>query len=451
MGKIIYDPRTKSKKQVEQEVVEVNDMNTASPEQRIEALIENLNSVRPVGDTDCDYAVYLEDYAYTYIYQYAQTDLACEHSAAIIGECYPETKEIIICGVMPIDKHRLDHVEEWINQEAIDSLYEEKEKYFPGASILGWLHMQPGYGTMLTMKEVKIHRELFNRDGSLLLLVDPINKIETFHVYEEDNLKEQSGYYIYYDKNPCMQKYMLDKPFISGEKEEVDDNVVSQFREIGQRRKREYQQRKRTNFTVVAASVALLAMAAILLRVGEQDKAIQDVAAKLSNQTNAVATKPSLPDGNADTETVPFVFEQVGLDEAAEDDSLEVGGLPSILEDDYADMQVDMDAEVAEEVTEEVDAEEVSSMLEELAAEEEGEELVLVNDELVAPQEEVAQQEVVEATDYRLYVVEDGDTLRKISMKHFNTELRTKDIIALNEIENGDHIFVGQQLKIPMK
>ena len=53
------------------------------------------------------------------------------------------------------------------------------------------------------------------------------------------------------------------------------------------------------------------------------------------------------------------------------------------------------------------------------------------------------------AMSYRTYVVESGDTLRKISEKYFNTELRAKDISRLNELENGDHIYVGQELLIP--
>ena len=200
MGTIIYDPNKKNKdKQKLQEnkakivsVEEVEDrsqVGSTKSEERYNTLIENIDSVRPMGDTDCDYVIYLEDYVYTYIYQYANTDLSCEHSAAIVGEYYPDSREMIICGIMPIDKDKLAAPDEWINEEVVKTLQEEKEQYFQDARILGWLHMQPGYGTMLTMKEVKAHREVFDKEGTLLLLVDPINKIETFYVYEDDTLK----------------------------------------------------------------------------------------------------------------------------------------------------------------------------------------------------------------------------------------------------------------------
>ncbi|MGL5676388.1 MAG: LysM peptidoglycan-binding domain-containing protein [Cellulosilyticaceae bacterium] len=450
MGKIIYNPKTKANSVEEVEDVQVvkEVEKGCQAEARIEALIENLNSVRPIGDTDCDYAVYLEDYAYTYIYQYANTDLSCEHSAAIVGEYYPETKEVIICGVLPIQKRYLSHAEEWVNEEALQGLYDEKEKYFPGASILGWLHMQPGYGTMLTMKEVKVHRDLFTREGSLLLLVDPINRLESFHVYENEMLKEQSGYYIYYDKNPCMQQYMLDKPFINLEKEEEEDNVVNQFREIGRRRKKEYQQRKQTNFTVIAASVALLAMAAFMLRMGENDQKAREQQNQLQQQMESanVANKPNLP---TEGQNSPFVFNpQTPVSSLPEE--VTQGGAVVGEEESVPTMAEKIETEEAVEPEENEEAEaEDDAVAEESSTEETPK----------APEKEVVEEEKQAVTKeekpaiekQRTYVVEEGDTLRKISMKHFNTELRTKEIIALNEIDNGDHIYVGQELKIPNK
>lgn len=415
MGKIIYDP----KKNNQDKVVELVSHEKVEQTNRLDALIENLNSVRPIGDTDCDYAIYLEDYAYTYIYQYAQTDLSCEHSAVVVGEYYPETKEAIICGIMPIPKHKLNSEGEWINQEAVESLYEEKEKYFPGASLLGWLHMQPGYGTMLTMKEVKIHRELFNREGSLFVLVDPINRLETFFVYEDEMLKEQTGYYVYYDKNPSMQHYMLDKPFGEAEKEDADNYVVNQFREIGRRRKKEYIQRKKTNFTVVAASLALLALAAVVVKNSEQNSRVREMQQELEQAR--LAQQMQL-EQNA---TPPFVFDDEQQDKEVFSDE----------EVTEIDMQIDSEQEVMEEVDEQVEdevVEETETSEGEVNTEEQ-------NSETLVEVEET----------YKRYVVEPGDTLRKISQKYFSTELRAKDIMVLNEIQNGDHIYVGQELLIP--
>lgn len=454
MGTIIYDPHKKNKdKQTVQEnkasVISVEEARDRSnegsekSEERYNTLIENIDSVRPMGDTDCDYVIYLEDYVYTYIYQYANTDLSCEHSAAIIGEYYPESREMIICGIMPIDKDKLSTVDEWINEEAVEALQEEKESYFQGAKILGWLHMQPGYGTMLTMKEVKAHREIFDREGTLLLLVDPINKIETFYVYEDDTLKEQSGYYMYYDKNPCMQQYMLDRPFISVEKEETEDDVVNQFREIGKIRKKEYEHKKKMNLTVVAASIALLALSAVILKMNDQNAKINGLQAELAQMSSKEAATGQDVSTSGEDANAQFVFNPEGAIDAATPDVT----------------IIDRTGEEANAPKEEVTADKVvEEVVEEVAQEKPAEEIPVTNEEKIDIAEEVANtngegEQAVEAAtqeeDYITYVVQEGDSLRKISFDHYQTELRTKEIIALNEIENGDDIYVGQKLKLP--
>lgn len=459
MGTIIYDPHKKNKdKQTVQEnkasVISVEEARDRSnegsekSEERYNTLIENIDSVRPMGDTDCDYVIYLEDYVYTYIYQYANTDLSCEHSAAIIGEYYPESREMIICGIMPIDKDKLSTVDEWINEEAVEALQEEKESYFQGAKILGWLHMQPGYGTMLTMKEVKAHREIFDREGTLLLLVDPINKIETFYVYEDDTLKEQSGYYMYYDKNPCMQQYMLDKPFISVEKEETEDDVVNQFREIGKIRKKEYEHKKRMNLTVVAASIALLALSAVILKMNDQNAKINGLQAELAQMSSKEAATGQDVSALGEEANAQFVFNPEGAIDAATPDVTIIDRTGE--EANAPKEEVTVDKVVEEEV------EEVAQ--EKPAEEKPAEETPVTNEEQVDIAEEAAttnkeEEQAVEAAtqeeDYITYVVQEGDSLRKISFDHYQTELRTKEIIALNEIENGDDIYVGQKLKLP--
>lgn len=460
MGTIIYDPKKKKGKEPENKqeqqakVISVEELAATSEvlesngqaEERYNALIENIDSVRPMGDTDCDYVIYLEDYVYTYIYQYANTDLASEHSAVIVGEYYPDSKETIICGIIPVDKELLSQDEEWINEDVVANLREEQEKYFPGASLIGWLHMQPGYGTMLTMKEVKAHRDVFEKEGTLLLLVDPINKIETFYVYEDDTLKEQSGYYLYYDKNPCMQQYMLDRPFISTEKEEVEDNVVNQFREIGKIRKKEYEQKKKMNLTVIAASIALLALSAVVLKMNDQNAKIQN----LQNELTQVSQNTQGNIGNAtakpDEEAEFIISPEETIDAATSNVTIVDNSDAESFTDENAQEEVSTD-EVVDNV-EQVNVEETETVqvdkTEEVAVTEEKQ---VVSEE----KEDKVESESEEASnkDYMEYVVQEGDSLRKISYDHYKTELRTKEIIALNDLENGDNIYVGQTLKLP--
>lgn len=487
MGKIIYEPKKRtSQKEVKvilntvkrhedpKKSVETKDFT----EQRYNALIENIDSVRPVGDTECEYVVYLEDYVYTYIYQYASTDLEREHSAIVLGEFYPETKEVIVCGIVPVSKDKLDGENEWVNQTAINDAIEERDKYFKEASILGWMHMQPGYGTMLTMKEVKIHRDLFDRGGSLLLLLDPINRIENFYIYEDDNLKEQSGYYIYYDKNACMQQYMLEHPFVVQEKEQLDDTVVNQFREIGRKRKKEYEQRKKLNFTVAASALTLLAMAAVITKMSDQRSEIQgirknltEVSAQASTNNrdveeevkftiqpngdiNQESTQENTQVGNADqvpeeiidvnSDEIQFIDNTNENSQANTQEQKTLEEVAELKKEDNLDeqTQVAIKEEIKEETKEEV-KEEVKEEIKEEVKQEAKEEIKEETEQVSNVQEEVT------GAEYVSYVVQEGDTLRKISYDHYQTEGRARDIVKLNEIDDGDQIYVGQKIKIP--
>ncbi len=443
MRKISYVPRKQVRRQEAVEMMGEKASIQQSNEARYNALIENIDSVKPVGDTDCDYTIYLEDYAYTYIYQYASTDLTCEHSAAIVGEYYPESNELIICGIIPIRKDKLAHDEEWINEDALEALEGEKEQYFPGTVVLGWLHMQPGYGTMLTMKEVKAHRDLFNQQGSLLLLVDPINKIETFYIYEGEQLLEQSGYYIYYDKNANMQDYMLDRPLVDDEKDEVDDSVVTQFREIGRRRKKEYHQRNKTNVAMLAGGVLMLALTALVVQSGNQKKEITAYKEQLQKMVQQ-GTSSNVAETSKDVIVIETP-KNGETQEASNDVTGEVGD------------NVIIDTESPSTQAENVETEAPSVEVTVAPAQEETEDTLVTesNEQETtleeAPIDEVEKTPEIAVADYKIYTVREGDSLRSISYDHYKTETRTKDIIRLNDIQNGDVIYVGEELKIPVE
>ena len=79
--------------------------------------------------------------------------------------------------------------------------------------------------------------KLFGGEKALMLM-DPVEKEEAFFCYDNGRLLRQSGYYIYYEKNPQMQAYMLEKnPELNQpEQELVADDAVKTFRKIIQKK-----------------------------------------------------------------------------------------------------------------------------------------------------------------------------------------------------------------------
>lgn len=358
---------------------------------------ERLDNLKIVGEMDCKYHIFMEDYVYTYIYQLAKADLSKESSAVLIGEIFGESKEAIIRGIIPINMEQLSEDSEWIDGNIIDDVEEQRQIYFKNQSIIGWMHMQPGYGTMLTMKELREHKNVFEGSGSICLLVDAINKVETVFVYEDEELKEQSGYCMYYERNEAMQQYMLDHPFNSGAKEEMKDVVVNQFREIGKIRKAEYAQRRNLNFTVMIASIILIALTAVIVKMND-DRRVQGVVS-----------------ANSDATVDQMTNEEFGLVTAPA--TLDKEFNPDEIQEPMVDEQTEQPQEAIKE------------------------------NENALPNQDNLQENNQE---YEIYIVEVGDTLADISYKKYGEAKRSVDIAKLNNIENTDQIYVGQELKMPI-
>ena len=52
-------------------------------------------------------------------------------------------------------------------------------------------------------------------------------------------------------------------------------------------------------------------------------------------------------------------------------------------------------------------------------------------------------------TDYRIYVVKNGDSFRRISRKQLGKEKRFEEIVSLNDLVSNSLILPGDTLKIP--
>ncbi|MDF2876924.1 MAG: Peptidoglycan-binding lysin domain protein [Clostridia bacterium] len=437
MGKITYRPDKESKKQNNMDTrydtntdkkdkvdrIEMQESEMASKE-TYSAAAQRLTNIKPIGDLDCDYHIYLEDYVYTYLYQYALIDLSIESSAVFLGECCLESKEVIIRGIIPVPMDKLSGENEWIDAAVLEEIKKEKDMYFKDQHIIGWMHMQPGYGTMLTMKEVREHQAIFGEEGSIFMLVDAINKIETLFVYENEELKEQSGYYMYYERNENMQQYMLEHPFFKKEARVIEDSVVNQFREIGKLRKQEYVQRKNVNLTVIVASIMLIGLTAIIVKMNDTKNVRGTLSSGASISANSMTPVTAMD--TEEEERINFIIQSKDIQEESGEAQLEP------INSEVADTRP---TTVAEEVIKE--------------------EIIDTNVPSNPKQEEIKATEKSEEAragekKYEEYTVKEGDTLADISYDKYGSASKSKEIAEINELGNTNFIRVGQTLKLPV-
>lgn len=167
-------------------------------------------NIKQIGNIDENIRVYIEDSVYSYLMKLSESREQ-EYIAALIGRCmiidgktvlfingtvqglYAEMEK----GILKFSTLSIEHIEE------------EREKYFKGLEVVGWLLSQPNYGNFLSTGYINYHKQHFTKPYQVLFVTDPIEKIHTFFnwSYTQDDVVESEGFFIYYDRNSDMQAY----------------------------------------------------------------------------------------------------------------------------------------------------------------------------------------------------------------------------------------------------
>ncbi len=373
-------------------------------------------SVKQIGAIENDLRIYMEDYVYTYINQYARTNGAKEKLGILLGNhILSEGKNaIIINGFIQAKNTNSERGSESFTNESWSYIKEAKDKYFPQEEILGWVHTQPNFGAFLMGKDESYHNNYFPNDHQVLYILDPAEKIDTFYIRnrESDRLCAAKGYFIYYDTNEVMQTYMEDNrltrpkearftptdtenkkssllPFIKPKA--VAEENIGDPASVGRSRlkKRSSGEANKRKLAILGSVSGILCLSCIMicLNIMNHSERISNLEAELNSgnilTSNSTATVFASQSEN-ETPSSPLSPATSSLAEAEE-------------------------------------------------------EIVYVNDT-----EPVKTSSIPE-----YYVVEKGDSLSYISRKFYGDDSMITAIMVENGIENSDRIFYGRKIKLP--
>ena len=189
-----------------------------------------------MGSIEGNVKIFVEDYVYTYLYQYGRSGGGREKLAALIGRHYVVNGQetVVISGAIQGKGTIQENGMERFSEETWEYIGGQMQTYFKGMSIVGWVHCQPGFGAFLMAKDESFHREYFREKWQVLFVLDTVDKLDTFYIYNEEgtSLRQARGYFIYYDKNREMQEYMLENSLVrpketEGEKEQQERKRIS--------------------------------------------------------------------------------------------------------------------------------------------------------------------------------------------------------------------------------
>ena len=376
-------------------------------EQQLPKNIRQIGS--PVGHTK----VYIEDYVITFLNALAMDRNTFVRGAILFGEKKNISNDTVIFVRGAIEGQNLElDLDEAVFDDAVwREIYQQKDRFFPDLEVIGWALSRMGFSVRLNDKIKKTHFENFPGEGKVLYMVDHLEQEDAFYVYRGQDLVRQNGYYIYYERNPMMQDYLVERNQKIREAQSYenmleakrDEKVIRQFREkISKTAKASNRRGMLRKVTSAAAAAMVLVVGGTMYYYAKNDTSVdlKDMV-RGAVQTMGDGVKNQISKGEEDDE------------------------IPSTLETE----------EETEETTQ--NTEETSTQKE------------------TSTRKETSETAATTAASARntnssqTYTVRRGDTLVSISKRMYGTQKKVEQIKNANGIEDGDHIYPGRKLLIP--
>lgn len=362
-------------------------------------------NVRQIGNVSDTPKIYVEDYVDTFLNEICDTYDEEPVGAFLVGKkIRKEEKDCIyISGAIRIDEIDVNGTDLSIRDEVWHLADAERQKYFE-EGFIGWCICIPGQPLKLQNHLSKIHNHIFGTEGSVFILKAARSKEELYFAYKYKELMQMGGHYVYYEKNPSMQDYMImsRKKIGVTPSEIVEDQAAADFRNLI-KEKAQYREQKRASQMMYVASVFLVLVIVVM---GVTTMNNYDKMKNMQSSVEYIKT--------------------------------------SVEKKDVKETETEEEKEEAKE-----DIKEVSQILEETKKEEAVKETTneKANEKTTEQEEEVVSTMKEMSED--VYIVEKGDTLAKISKKIYGDVGHVDAICRMNGLTDGNLIFIGQKLLLP--
>lgn len=365
-------------------------------------------NVRQIGNVSDQPKIYMEDYVNTYLNQLKEQAADRAVSALLLGEMVRQGKQdvVYISGALQMKEIEINGTEIIISDEIWTELEEQKKEYFREKEVVGWCLVESGHPMGLNRGVTKIHERIFSRENTVFVWRDAREEDEIFYAYKYNELMQMGGHYIYYEKNPDMQNYMISMRKMIGvtPSEMVEDRAAKNFRNAI-RGKLEYQERRENSHFLYVMSVFLVV---VVLAIGISTMNNFDRMEAVQQSVEALSLAVSTPE-NQDSIQEDGLREQQSLNDG---------------KDKEEEMQSEIEGDKSLQETEEAEKEFTGTM----------------------PEVSTIQEQLKEES---YYIVEKGDTLDSISKKQYGTTGQVDAICRMNGLEDGNLIFIGQKLLLP--
>ncbi len=398
-------------------------------EKNIQAASCQPKNFRQIGSPSGKLKIYFEDYVYTYLHPVFESPEETR-LCILLGKIRKENDihYIFVSGAMELGGVEFAGVTPIFTERTREEICTLMKHHFDGQYLVGWHLDLKGNTPKLTPEIERIHRNFFGGRNKLLLLSDSLNREEKLFAYENNAIWQKDGYYIYYEKNPQMQEYMITtreakKTTIQPEK--VVDEALKNYRDILMQKEEKAPRRFHAAFYATSIALVFTICAFGVNMLNNYDK-MKEMEGAISVLSNSVSTE---------TEEMEFI----------QDDTTETSVIIESINGEMEQMNQTQKApyanQNAEILTEKKEVSETTNngVIEEQAATDAEDTAVIT--------EPLTEAETIRLQGY--YIVQKGENLVTISRKIYGDTTKMSDICTKNNIENSDQIYAGQKLLLP--
>lgn len=436
-------------------------------------------NVRQIGNVSDTPKIYVEDYVDTFFSQLCDKAGESPVGAFLVGDIQSTEEEeyVYIYGAIQMHELKLSGTEYVLDEDTWKHAYEDCKQYFEDGEMLGWFVAHAGVPLTAEDRVVKLHKKSFPKTNTVFIMKDPEEKEEAYFVHKLDDLMEIGGHFTYYEKNPCMQNYMISTRKKNGASptETVEDQAAKDFRSIVRSRE-ELMMKQRSNRMMYALSTCLVLLVVIMgvatMNNFDKMKSVQNTLENLSGVSKSDDGQVQQTDGKVTSVGDPSTGENAAQTGGMPDAGGQTQEAGQAGTQSGTDGQAGAQDETAGQVGSQEAADGQAQAKDPAAGQTQTGENVQAGETASAdagggtPQEPSAETGgsasaagTPEGSDGSgagenngsdgIYVVEQGDTLAIISQKLYGDISHVDAISRMNGLSDGNLIYIGQKLLLP--
>jgi proteasome lid subunit RPN8/RPN11 len=145
------------------------------------------------------YRVHITREAYDTVWNHArEAPPDCEVGGMLVGEVYRDKRGpyLDIQAAIVAEHTKNEDTQLTFTQESWIQVNKIKDSQYPELSIVGWYHTHPRFGIFLSDRDSFIQSTSFSQPWAIAMVVDPVQDLEGFFIWQEGQLKLAQEYWV---------------------------------------------------------------------------------------------------------------------------------------------------------------------------------------------------------------------------------------------------------------